>query len=156
MDNSKFVLAINELEAWLSENDLTRKEVESSIVTLRKLAGMNNNSTTTTWMGGIAPRSSVTPGEIDVIPSNRVQAALKSMSGRFFRQDLYTKSIKDGYGDIAPGTFANIFGKLLKRGSIVLVDGEFGKRNAVYMRSDEHQALRQDPSTSQGHDLFQG
>jgi hypothetical protein len=69
-------------------------------------------------------------------PSERVNKALLKMHGEFSRAELLTEAEYDGAG-IAPGTYGNIFLKLLKRKQIQLVRGEAGSKNSRYMRSKE-------------------
>jgi len=137
MDNLKFQAAIANLEAWLGDNDARRKRVECMVSALKGLVIMNNDNTPLSLPGNFCE------GIATITPSDRVNAALRGMSGRFRRKDLYFIAENDGRGKIAKGTFACIFSKLQQRGIITVVEGEFGSRKAVYMKTDEHKALQQ-------------
>lgn len=161
MDRSNILATINDLEQWLRGVDEQKREVESTVITLKKLLGVVGDSSASATLCPSRPMSGNTPD--GPIPSDRVYASLKEVSGRFTRSELYEKAENDGNGKIAKGTFASIFSKLMQRGVITLVEGKFGSRTAVYMKTDEYEALQQqnptpEPDTmpEQGHDLFQG
>ncbi len=168
MDRSNVLATISDLERWLKDVDEQKREVESTIITLKRLLGIvdggygigsippNRHGASTTSMS----MSRGTPE--GPIPSDRVHAALREMSGRFTRSELYERAENDGNGEIAKGTFASIFSKLMQRGFITLVEGKFGNRTAVYMRTEEYNAQKQNPTPEpdttpeQGDNLFQG
>jgi hypothetical protein len=79
------------------------------------------------------------------LPFERVHRALETMHGQFYRSDLAKKANSDGMGEIARGTFANIFSKLLSRNQIVCINGESGKRDSLYMKSSEATEIHHPP-----------
>ncbi len=69
-------------------------------------------------------------------PSERINRALQKMHGEFSRAELLAEAEYDGKA-IPPGTYGNIFLKLISTKQIRLVRGEVGRKNSRYMKSKE-------------------
>lgn len=150
MNKSNILATISDLKAELKQINEQKQHLESSINSLYKLIGkrsqtVDNSSAKTTTISlntkNIEELHRVEKGVDSIVPSYRVRTVLNNMQGRFLRSELYKNSSNDGHGPIAPGTFANIFAKLIKRKLIYCVDGETGQRNAVFLKADEYAKL---------------
>lgn len=149
MNTSNILATIADLEAGVKELDETKAQLEASIASLRQLLnnpwlinpeGASSTARIGQWNARAIHHLPKTPRKPDeIVPSDRVQAALNELNGRFSRSELFEKARKDGHGDIARGTFANIFSKLIKRNQIVCVEGVVGQRSAIYMKTKEYE-----------------
>jgi len=152
MNKSNILATIADLKAELRQINEQKQHLESSINSLYKLIGKKGQTLDVVSQKITSQQSPQTGKGIDattpsekgldaIVPSYRVRLVLNNMNGRFLRSDLYRNSSNDGRGPIAPGTFANIFSKLVKRRLIVCVDGEAGQRNAVFVKASEYNNL---------------
>jgi len=144
MNRDNIMATINDLKSELRRIDITRQQLESSINTLLQLLESPFIAAQVSRpVLKRRPKLILTPPDAPKaevpIASDRVHAVLKDMQGRFSRSELYKKASEDGYGFIAPGTFANIFIKLINRKQIICVEGAVGQRDAVFMKADDEQ-----------------
>ena len=156
MNRENIMATIADLKTELLNIETTKRQIESSLDTLTQLlrspllANSKRSPSIRSTGKKIAteetPSLSAGGGVGTVLASDRVNAVLDNISGRFTRTELYKMAAGDGKGPIAPGTFANIFSKLIKRNKVICVEGAFGKRDSVYMKSDRNQAPSE-PST---------
>jgi hypothetical protein len=147
MNRENILATIADLKAELSTIDVTKKQIESSLQVLTELmksplmsGGKRSVSTRTVEKKSVRTKlpSEVAQGiEGGLVASDRVHVILRNMHGRFSRSELYKNANNDGNGFIAPGTFANIFSKLIKRKQIVCVEGAPGQRDSVYKKAEE-------------------
>ena len=145
MNRENILATIADLKTELSTIDVTKKQIESSLQVLTELmksplmsGGKRSASIHTVEKRVRTKFPSEAQGiEGGPVASDRVHAILSDMHGRFSRSKLYSNASNDGNGPIAPGTFANIFSKLIKRGQIKCVEGAPGQRDSVYMKAEE-------------------
>ncbi len=148
MNKANILSIIADLKIELKQINESKQQIEDSINSLYKLIGKKGQVS-----DGITPKVAspnqqntrtnygvqTDKGVDAIVPSYRVRVVLNNMRGRFLRSELYRNAANDGHGPIAPGTFANIFAKLIKRKGIFCVEGEYGQRNAVYLKADEYE-----------------
>jgi hypothetical protein len=150
MNKANIMAIIADLKIELKQINESKQQIEDSINSLYKVIGKKGQVS-----DGITPKVTIPAPQITktthvmqvdmgvdvIVPSYRVRLVLNNMKGRFLRSELYKNAANDGHGPIAPGTFANIFAKLIKRKAIFCVEGEYGQRNAVYLKADEYEKL---------------
>ncbi len=161
MNRENILATIADLKAELNNIEATKQQIESSLnglTQLLKLLSANKRSTTkrlTEPKNAVSDIPTTTATTVAAVPglsiaSDRVRTILDNITGRFSRSELYKSASNDGGGPIAPGTFANIFSKLIKRKQIVLVEGAPGQRDSVYMKTNEANVLAESSTSEQG------
>ncbi|MBI4633423.1 MAG: hypothetical protein HY742_05995 [Deltaproteobacteria bacterium] len=160
MNRENILATIADLKAELSNIEATKQQIESSLnglINLLKLLSVNKRSAAKRLAEPKSHKVDLpTVGIVGVegggiLASDRVRAVLDNIQGRFTRSELYKAATNDGGGPIAPGTFANIFSKLIKRKHIILVGGAPGLRDSVYMKTNEANMLPEpSPITREG------
>jgi hypothetical protein len=157
MDNSNILETIKGLEAKSRELDEEKREIDSTILSLRKIFGLEshefnhiNESVKENQIINVTrhrfPADLAVFGGNEILPSDRVYRALEGIGGEFRRLDLLRKAENDGLGKIAQGTFATIFSKLCSRGIVIPINGRAGERNISYMKKGEYEASKQNPT----------
>jgi|GEM_PF-4926414 len=147
MNRENILATISDLKEELSNIEAAKQQIESSLVGLRQLLKspvvtlskratsnrLTEQKVTRTDFASSLPQT--TDGGL--LATDRVRIVLENIQGSFTRSELYKNASNDGNGAIAPGTFANIFSKLVKRGHVLCVTGALGQRDSVYMKADE-------------------
>ena len=147
MNRENISATIADLKTELANVEATKQRLETSINVLTDLLkgpllSGGKKTAPSPHVGGRvvriqSPSTSMPQGAQTPLAYERVHLILKNIQGSFTRSKLYGDANNDGYGPIAPGTFANIFSKLMKRGQIRCINGEPGQRNSIYEKTEK-------------------
>lgn len=125
----------DELEEGLAfllraEKTLTEEEISEKVASLQT-----------------APRRFIrTAVPVAVTAKKRVLSVLETMDGNFSRRDLHDRANNDGKGkEIADGSFAPLFAKLLKSGKVVVVQKSKGRQEGIYRKSGQKELHLESP-----------